>query len=226
MINFFTYGLHITTTKHRKTQYTFPLIILHYQPNTVKLIVCNSLTTVKEFATYDLWQPNRPIDKNENLFCKWTSMFLMQICDSLEIYIKTCSFRIYLSIVGWVWMDSKIRTSMYFFLLNEGRSCDLNIGLPTTYSHLFTSEPRRHEPQWTCSCEHRSQMGYALGFRFQIENPFNIYHIGTALIFHPSDGKGRSMERQLPTKARWIYSWKSFIMQVASHPLHFYGFRC
>jgi len=38
VINFPTYDLHIMATKHRKTQYTFPLTTLRYQPNTVKLM--------------------------------------------------------------------------------------------------------------------------------------------------------------------------------------------
>ena len=37
VVHFFTYDLHIMTTKHHKTLYSFSLTILHYQPNTVKL---------------------------------------------------------------------------------------------------------------------------------------------------------------------------------------------
>jgi len=37
VVNFLTYDLHVTITKHRKTQYTFPLTTLYYQSNTVKL---------------------------------------------------------------------------------------------------------------------------------------------------------------------------------------------
>ena len=36
VVNFFTYDLHITTSKYRKIQYTFPLTTLYYQPNAVK----------------------------------------------------------------------------------------------------------------------------------------------------------------------------------------------
>ena len=52
VVNFFTYDLHITTTKHCKIQYTFSLTTLYYQPNTV-------FTTVKNLpiTTYEL----RPI---------------------------------------------------------------------------------------------------------------------------------------------------------------------
>ena len=53
VVNFFTYDLHITTTKHRKTHYTFPLTTLYYQSNIVKH-ACNSFTTVKEFTNYGL----------------------------------------------------------------------------------------------------------------------------------------------------------------------------
>ena len=54
MINFFTYDLHIKTTKHRKTQYTFSLTLYITNQIPQNLHACNSFTTVKHFTNYDL----------------------------------------------------------------------------------------------------------------------------------------------------------------------------
>jgi len=53
VVNFSSYDLHIMTTKHRRTQYTFTLTTLHYQSNTMKLHACNLFTTEKMFTNYD-----------------------------------------------------------------------------------------------------------------------------------------------------------------------------
>ena len=88
MVNFFTYDLHITTTKHRKIQYTFRLITLYYQPNTIKFTCIKLIYNCKRlyqlrFINYgQLRQPNRPYMRKH---CKSLAMHEKLKWDSLHI---------------------------------------------------------------------------------------------------------------------------------------------